>query len=160
MVLGVPATVAADLLAQVEDALAAIVRQIRIPRLYDRIAVDAGLTLERGAYPVLRLVEETGSTRLSQLAQVLNLDLSTVSRHVKQLERAGLVARTGDKLDARASLLRVTAKGRRAVAAVNEAWRRFIAEVLADWRPGDVAALGPLLERLAHDMSTVIEGQR
>jgi DNA-binding MarR family transcriptional regulator len=105
-------------------------------------------------------VEETGGTRLSQLAQVLNLDLSTVSRHVKQLERAGLVARTGDKLDARASLLRVTAKGRRAVAAVNEAWRRFIAEVLADWRPGDVAALGPLLERLAHDMSTVIEGQR
>ena len=145
------------LLAQVEDALSAIVRQIRVPRLYERIAADAGLAVERGAYPALRLVEESDGLRLSQLAQTLNLDLSTVSRHVKQLERAGLVTRADDKLDARASVLRATAKGRRAVAAVNEAWRHFIAEVLAGWSATDVATLAPLLDRLAGDMGAAIE---
>lgn len=155
-----PAGVGTEVVVEVEEALAAIVRQVSLPRLQERLAAATGVTLDRGAITVLRCVGAADGVRLSDVAQLLCLDLSTVSRHVKQLERAGLVARGVLNGDGRASVLRLTREGRRVLGAVARARRRFVAELLHDWPPGDVAVLAPLLTRLAGDLAATLEGGR
>ena len=50
--------------------------------------------------------------RVSDLAACVELDASTVSRQIKQLEDKGIVERTADPADGRASLVRLTDDGR------------------------------------------------
>jgi DNA-binding MarR family transcriptional regulator len=157
-VAGVPTTVETAPLAVVEGALASIVRKVNLPRVQERLSAETGVSLDKGAYTVLRCLDDHESPRLSHVAQLLHLDLSTVSRHVKQLERTGLVVRAGDKSDARASVLRATTKGRRALATLAASRRRFIAQVLEGWSDDEIAAFAPQLERLAAAISEIIEG--
>ena len=63
------------------------------------------------AFPILKLLSHQGPLRLSALAQVLGLDASTVSRHAQQLEDRGLLERTGDPDDGRASRVAVSERG-------------------------------------------------
>ena len=61
-------------------------------RLRQRTAGD----LDFSTFILLKTVAHLGPMRLSALAAELDLDASTVSRHVKSLEDRGLLARTGD----------------------------------------------------------------
>ena len=49
--------------------------------------------------------------RVTDLAGCANLDTSTVSRHVAQLQRTGLIERTPDPDDRRAQRVELTAAG-------------------------------------------------
>jgi DNA-binding MarR family transcriptional regulator len=90
--------------------------------------------------------------RLSDLAPRLGVQLSTASRQVKELEQAGLVERTVDPNDGRASMLALAPAGKEALKKLRESWRRALVEVLQDWPDADREALGALLGRLATDM--------
>ena len=72
-----------------------------------------GDAIDYSAFPILKLLTHQGPMRLSALAQVLGLDASTVSRHARQLEDKGLLERTEDPDDGRASRVAVTAHGQR-----------------------------------------------
>ena len=73
---------------------------------------------------VLHHVQVGGSLRVSGLAEALGLDTSTASRHVRQLELGGYLARTGDPEDRRASRVRLTRRGRGALERAMRARRR------------------------------------
>src|SRR3982750_381846 len=60
---------------------------------------------------VLARLEELGPVRLSTLAHVLSLDISTVSRQVPVLERHGWVTRERDPEDQRAQLFQLASSG-------------------------------------------------
>ena len=74
---------------------------------------EAPKGLDRGGYWVLAKLASLAPIRLSDLAVALELDPSTVSRHIKTLWHAGLVGRESDPDDRRAALLTPTDAGRR-----------------------------------------------
>ena len=87
--------------------------------------------------------------RLSELARCMGLDASTVSRHVRQLEGAGYLSRTGDPADGRAFRVQLTESGR---TLLDTAMAKRIAAVdvaLADWTEADRNDLITLVTRLA-----------
>ena len=93
-----------------------------------------------------------GPARLSEVAVCLDLDLSTVSRHVAAFESAGLVTRTVDSDDARARRVELTELGHRVVEAVSSERRRRLNAALKTWSAVDRRHLADLLGRLTTDL--------
>jgi DNA-binding MarR family transcriptional regulator len=101
-------------------------------------------------FAVLDAVRHFRRPRVSEVADHLALDLSTVSRQVAHLRHRGLLAACPDPDDGRSQRLTVTTAG------INEL-RRYrhdlvdrLVERLADWDDADVDTLTTLLSRLDH----------
>jgi DNA-binding MarR family transcriptional regulator len=141
-----------DAVSRIDDALNILVRRTQGPRAQEQLTARAGLSLERAAYPLLRRIGEAETVRTSDVAAALSVDVSTVSRQVKQLELEGLVARNPDPSDGRASVLALTAAGREALERLRRARREVLGEVVARWPDDDRSALADLICRLADDM--------
>jgi DNA-binding MarR family transcriptional regulator len=150
----VPAAAPPDLaLDTISESFAIVVRNAQLPRFFERVISRAGVRLDRSAVPVLRRVGEHDGVRLSDLAAQMSVDVSTMSRQVRTLERGGYVTRQTDAADARASLLRLTARGSKALERLSRARMEILDEVLADWSPKERAQFAPLLERFAADVA-------
>jgi DNA-binding MarR family transcriptional regulator len=146
---------AAQQVSELPAALLSLVRGMDRVHSSGALIARSGITLERSLHPVLMTIGRLEPVRVTELATALALDNSTTSRHVNRLERLGLVARTVDPEDARASLLASTAAGRDTRNALNRAWDQIIAEQLALAGEGDrqtiaeeIAKLVAALERL------------
>jgi len=111
-----------------------------------------GEELEFSLIALLKALAHRGALRLTDLAAVLDLDASTVSRHVRTLEERGLVARTTDPDDGRATRLALTDEGRDRLEAGAARRRALVAELLEDWSPEDRETLRRLLTRLSDDV--------
>ena len=84
--------------------------------------------------------------RVTDLAAAANLDVSTVSRHVAQLERTGLIARTPDPDDRRAQLVGITDDGRSTCSTKpSNAGRALLESALAGGQPDDIPSSSDLL---------------
>lgn len=138
-------------IAVIEESIVLIVREATLPRVQERFVSHSGVALERAAYGVLREVSEQGSVRLTELANLIGLDLSTVSRQVKGLESLGLLTRKDDPIDRRAMYVTLTKQGAQALRRLREARHRFFGDLLADWSREDRDRLAPLLDRLARE---------
>jgi DNA-binding MarR family transcriptional regulator len=101
---------------------------------------------------VLHHVLARGSLRVSELAACMGLDASTASRHVRQLEDGGYLARAGDPDDRRASQVRLTPRGRAALDQAMRARAALVDRALTDWPGADRAALTTLMTRLADSL--------
>jgi DNA-binding MarR family transcriptional regulator len=101
---------------------------------------------------VLHQIQANGSLRVSELAGCMGLDASTASRHVRNLEDGGYLARTGDPGDRRASRVRLTPKGRSALARALRARAVVVDRAIADWPDEDRATLASLMTRLADSL--------
>ena len=136
---------------RLEAALWATVRRLA------RAGGAAPEGLDRGGYWVLAKLNTLAPIRLSDLAAALELDPSTVSRHIKTLWKAGLVGRESDPDDRRAALLSPTAAGRRALEASRSLRLRSLADAMSTWPERDQKRLVELLERLASDQAELAE---
>jgi len=105
----------------------------------------------------LVLLGERGSLRISEMAQALNLDISTVSRQLKLLEQRGLVEREADASDGRVINVGLTEAGREVLDRLVRARLALMEEALADWEPEDVSRLTDLLARFAIDLQSALE---
>ncbi len=101
---------------------------------------------------VLHQVQANGSLRVSELAGCMGLDASTASRHVRHLEDEGYLARAGDPGDRRASRIRLTPKGRAALAKAMRARAAVVDRAVADWPDDDRTTLATLMTRLADSL--------
>ncbi len=101
---------------------------------------------------VLALVDDLAPVRITALAVADNSSQPTMTEQVKRLERAGLVARETAPDDARASLVRLTSRGRRLLEKTRRARAAALAPALAalDPDPDRLAAAVALLEQLLH----------
>ena len=100
---------------------------------------------------VLRLVVLRGPLRLIDIVAELDMNLSTVTRHVHELEEEGQVVLAVDPGDPRAGLVQPTPAGREEIRQVDEIGEEMAAAVLAGWTAADVRALAGSLNRLADD---------
>ena len=108
--------------------------------------------VDPSTFPLAKQLMCHDGMRLSDLAAKVELDASTVSRQIKQLEDKGLVERTQDPGDGRASLIQLSSEGHRTMQAAFR--RRFerIKTVLEPWSQHDKDLLQELLARLAADL--------
>lgn len=133
------------LLGDLEQALLSCAKRV----LGRARSATPGRQVERAGYYTLATLEHCGESRLSDLAATLELDLSTVSRQVRLLEAAGLLDRTPDPHDGRASLLRLSAAGDETLAEQRRQRHVVLDRATSAWPPGDRQHLLDLLERLS-----------
>jgi DNA-binding MarR family transcriptional regulator len=111
-----------------------------------------GDEIDFASLPLLKALHHHGAMRVSALATALDLDASTVSRHVKALEDRGLLERTGDPDDGRASRVAVSADGTACLEKAGAKRRAMIAQALSGWTDADRETLRVLLHRLSLDL--------
>jgi DNA-binding MarR family transcriptional regulator len=114
-----------------------------------------GDTLESGHFWLLKNLHSEGSMRVTDLAGCANLDISTVSRHVAQLQRTGLIARTPDPDDRRAQRVELTQLGEDQLRRAYEGRRTLLQQGMADWATADIEQLADLLARFVTNLESV-----
>jgi DNA-binding MarR family transcriptional regulator len=133
-----------DTIGVIELELLKLVRHLdtfgRRSSLYARV--------DRAGYLALRTLELLGAMSTNELARALHLDGSTVTRQITTLEKAGLVERRRDPDDGRASILVITAEGRRTMRTVERERRRRMEILVEGWDDPERHALGRALSRL------------
>ena len=134
--------------AAVADMEAQIGLLVRRARLYGRSVTTAlDPSLDPAAYGILLRLSSVGAERTTDLAAFLGIGKPTTSRQLTQLVGLGLVERTEDPVDRRASLVRLTAEGRDRFAVQRDQRRGLMRERLAEWDVEDVRTLARLLGR-------------
>ena len=138
-----PARVSAGLERSLTQVARAILR-LDVPE----DAQPEGVSIGRTGYWLLVRVADVGPIRLSDLAGTVELDLSTISRQIRDLVASGLIARTPDPDDGRAALLSLTEQGTAVLEAVSESRRQVLAQAIAEWTDEERYALASGLLRL------------
>jgi DNA-binding MarR family transcriptional regulator len=123
------------------------------PRRDDLLLRMAGVSLDRALFPLLVRLGLQGPLAVAELAELVGRDHTTVSRQLAKLESLGLIERPGGDGDRRRRAAGLTDAGRQVVAAIGEARRQALSEVLAGWSEADQAALAALLRRFADDLT-------
>ena len=93
----------------------------QLAQFYDRHLSVAGL--KNTQFSLLATLDAAGEQAMTELARVLVMDRTTLSRNLRVLERRGLVqVRPGE--DARVRLVRITAGGRKALTRALPHWQK------------------------------------
>ena len=98
----------------------------RVTQLYDEALRPSGLRLTQ--YSVLANVERAGGPTVTELAELLEMDRTTLTRNLKPLAKAGLLL-IAPGPDQRSRAVEITPEGEAAVARARPLWqeaeRRF-----------------------------------
>ncbi len=114
--------------------------------------------LPRGQVHALMLLAKAGEPKISQLAAVLSLDESTVTRLVDKLEAADLVERRRSTSDRRSTSVVITDEGRKIVACAREHQRALMSEVLSVLDPEERTEFIRLTAKAAEAMKVSASG--
>lgn len=139
-------------LTSLTSTITDVTRTTHSMRLYDAMGERAGLGIRPYLFGVLTRIDELQPVRVTDVADEMDYDRSTVSRHVAELVSLDCVLRDQDEADGRAVILRLTPKGEQAVAAVFEAWMEFLHSTVDDWAPDERAQFLTLLTRFSASM--------
>ena len=131
--------------------LSALILLWESPALQGQILAKTGESLDQPSHQTLRQLLAWGSMRPTALAEALNTGASHVSKIVRRLEDAGLVRRTADPTDHRATLVSLTPSGESAAQSVYALGDRMISEVLEGWSAPDVRRYTALTQRFVAD---------
>ncbi|MGH3185634.1 MAG: MarR family winged helix-turn-helix transcriptional regulator [Streptosporangiaceae bacterium] len=140
-------------MGEMELALSRVVHWAYRPDIRREVIVRAGVSITPGGAWVLGRIMEHGPLRLSGLASSLGVEKASMTPRVQQLERAGLIRRSPDPADGRASLLEISPEGRRVLARLHLARQELLEEILADWPEQERAAVASALGSLAGQLS-------
>ncbi len=138
----------------IERALGTLFRLSRNFRFQEAVHQRSGFTADRASYGVLARVGELQPVRLSDLAHVLGVDVSTTSRQVAALEQRGLLSRSADPDDGRAVRLDLTPAGQQYLHRLSQAWHEIVAEALIDWHPREIAKFATMVDRFVANLAS------
>ncbi|MGW7541407.1 MarR family winged helix-turn-helix transcriptional regulator [Streptomyces sp. NPDC054770] len=130
-----------ELARDLEQALGQLLLRRNRTALYDAILDSAPTGVDRQTYPVLSGLARLGPQSAARLADEVGIDRSGASRYADRLESAGLLERSPDPRDGRATLLALTPEGRAAVTGLRDALTQHLAALIADWPDGQAQAL-------------------
>lgn len=133
----------------VADTLGLLLRRTTRARLYGRLTAGVHDGLDEATYPVMSGVSRFGPLSAAQLAEEIGLDRSVVSRHASRLVEAGLLKRSPDPSDRRATLLALTDGGRRAIKIMRRRLADTFDAYLATWSPDEARSFAAGLRRFA-----------
>jgi DNA-binding MarR family transcriptional regulator len=108
-----------------------------------------------GTFWLLKGLATHGALRVTELAALANLDASTVSRHVQQLHRSGLIERSQDPDDGRAQRVALSAAGAELLNESITRRRSLLRRSFEGWDQVDVESLGRLLTRFVSNIENL-----
>ncbi|MFD3746766.1 MarR family winged helix-turn-helix transcriptional regulator [Nocardia sp. NPDC058633] len=141
-------------MSEFEQAIDVIASQlVRLHRLRDRslAQIKDRSGIDPAGFVVLFRLVCDGAMRSGALAEAVHSDASTVSRQVAQLVERGLVVRTADPDDGRATVLQATDEGREVAARIRARRQDSIATITEQWSSADRASFAGLLTRFVDD---------
>jgi DNA-binding MarR family transcriptional regulator len=106
---------------------------------------------QSAAATTLSLLQAVGSremTRPSEIADLLGVHRSLVTRQVQDLGDKGYVEVTADPADGRSCLVTLTSAGAGEMSRLRQVGVDRFAALVADWQPEEVRTLTALLEKL------------
>jgi len=139
-----------ELLSRLQDVMKAV-------RLFKNQLPPLPASVPAGAFSVLATIDTVASDEgchSKELAARCALDPSTISRAVAHLVRSGLVQRTADPVDGRASVLAMTPHGREVLGEFFGWYESRLSDALAAWSVQDLHTLSALLQRFSDDLIT------
>lgn len=111
-----------------------------------KLLSDIGLYL--GQELLLQYLWQEDKLTQSQLAEKHGVQLQTIHKMVRRMERAGLVTKHEDELDRRVSRIHLTSKGRELQTRIEAIWDQLEQETLADFTIEERYILRRLLHKL------------
>jgi DNA-binding MarR family transcriptional regulator len=145
---------------QVEDATVKLsdelVRFARAGARVKGLLTVGDLGAEFSALMLLFPLRHLGPMRVTDLAEIKQADMSTVSRQAAQLVKAGLARREADPGDGRASRLAVTDAGMAACRQLQEARHALLSRVLSDWPPERIDAFAGLFTEFNNSVEALL----
>jgi DNA-binding MarR family transcriptional regulator len=135
----------ADSLRHLEREVGVLVRRVR--RVIGERARSVHEDLQPASYLMLAWLADEGPARAAEMVETFGIDKGAVSRQLQHLADLGLVERTPDPADGRASLVVASDDALRRLADVAEHRRKWFDEQLGDWTTDELAHFAGLLER-------------
>lgn len=139
------ATCRDELLARLEQQVGIVVR--RGKRMVGERARAVHPDLMGASYLLLVMLAQEGPIRASSMAEEFGIDKGAISRQLQNLEELGLVVRTPDPADGRATLVSASPQAVRRLEGVSKQRRSALGDRLAGWTPEELAAFTDQLER-------------
>ncbi len=128
-----------------------LIRLIKILTSMRQYVPTPDPALDIAHFPVLfRLAQRP--RRVSDLAECVHADVSSVSRQVSHLVQHGFVRKAPDAQDGRAHLLDLTPAGHAAVESITARRGEWLRGVMHDWSQSDADALLTGVRRLGDDL--------
>jgi DNA-binding MarR family transcriptional regulator len=129
---------------RLRHAINALIRRFQLAERADFAC--CGMTLAQAT--TLRALAIEGDRRSTDLSRHLGVSPSTLTRNLDRLEDRGLVERSVDANDRRATRISLTATGRKAAAAAEATELVFIQDVLDRLSSAGISDVVPVLEHL------------
>lgn len=124
-------------LQDVTDAITSVTSKTHSMQLYEMMGMRAHSKMRPYLFGVLSRIRELQPVRVSDVAQQMDYERSTVSRHVAELTELGCVERMANPDDGRVVILRLTPKGQRMIDKVYDAWLTSLSQITSDWSVAD-----------------------
>lgn len=109
----------------------------------------SSLPLTLSQFHLLKLMSINGQHQVHEVAEFLGVSPAAASKNIDKLEGLGLVSRTPSRGDRRATLLKITSKGRKLVLAYEELKAARLYPVLDKFKSKEINELSRLLERFS-----------
>lgn len=134
-----------DSLRLLEREVGVLIR--RIKRVIGERARAVHEDLQPASYLMLSWLVDEGPVRASSMVEHFAIDKGAVSRQLQHLDDLGLVVRTPDPADGRATLVAASDDARQRLADVTEHRRKWLDERLGDWDAAELSAFAGTLQR-------------
>lgn len=130
-------------------ALLSQVKTAAVRKLFVRLAAAGFEDVREGHGCVFGFIDLEHGSRLTELAESANLTKQAVGEAVAELERLGYVERVPDPADGRAKIIRLTDRGRQALAAAYEEFEDIEREFAERFGEREFAQAKAVLEQIA-----------
>ena len=140
-----------DSLRHLEREVGVLIRRVR--RVIGERARAVHDDLQPASYLMLSWLVDEGPVRASSMVEKFDIDKGAVSRQLQHLDDLGLVERTPDPADGRATLVAASEEAVRRLSDVSEHRRKYLDERLGDWTADELAHFSGLLERYNRSLS-------
>jgi DNA-binding MarR family transcriptional regulator len=118
-----------------------------LTRAYDAALRPTGLQATQVTLMNVVALGPGGARPMGQLAEIMALEISTLTRNLRPLESAGLLAITRGDTDRRVRVVRLTEAGKARLAAALPHWKRAHAEIVATLGEDTARSLHSALDR-------------
>jgi DNA-binding MarR family transcriptional regulator len=142
----------AESLRNLEREVGVLIR--RIKRVIGERARAVHEDLQPASYLMLSWLADEGPVRASAMVERFNIDKGAISRQLQHLDELGLVVRTPDPADGRASLVAASDDALHRLADVADHRRKWLDEQLGDWSAEELERFATTLERYNQALNT------
>lgn len=112
--------------------------------------------VEHGQMDTLELLSQRPCWRMSELADALGIDPSTLTRGVQRLERSGLAQRCPSVADGRVVEVSLTDEGERVHQVLVQRRTELMTHILRSYRTAELREFADLLERFVASVDTFV----